>query len=220
MRRIRLKSMSARSRFTDINCSKRPDIRKDVRPLTTKANPMNTKMSLGKGMLLVIMVAGSVLVLGTGDMLFAQTAPSSNPPSKAAAPPKAPVAVVPETHFLSNRVPPQAERYYQAIWGIDDLKVKYTESGEMIRLSWRVVDPAKAAALNDKKLEPFLYDPQAGVKLVVPVMEKVGQLRQSSTPVAGKSYWMAFSNSGRRVKPGDRVSVEIGQFHAINLMVE
>jgi len=51
-------------------------------------------------------------------------------------------------------------------------------------------------------------------------MEKVGQFRQSSTPIAGKSYWMAFSNSGRRVRPGDRVSVEIGQFHAINLDVE
>jgi len=31
---------------------------------------------------------------------------------------------------------------------------------------------------------------------------------------------MAFSNSGRRVKPGDRVSVQIGQFHADWLVVE
>jgi len=90
----------------------------------------------------------------------------------------------------------------------------------MIRFTWRVLDAAKAAPLNDKKAEPLLYDPQAQVKLVVPQMEKVGQLRQSSTPIAGRSYWMAFSNSGRRVRPGDRVSVEIGQFHAINLVVE
>jgi hypothetical protein len=110
--------------------------------------------------------------------------------------------------------------YYQAVWGVDSFKIKYTESGEMIRFTWRVVDPVKAAQLNDKKAEPFLYDPQARVKLVVPQMEKVGQLRQSSTPIAGKSYWMAFSNSGRRVRPGDRVSIEIGQFRAINLVVE
>jgi len=110
--------------------------------------------------------------------------------------------------------------YYLGLWGIDDLKVKYTESGEMIRFTYRVVDPAKAAQLNDSKAEPALYDPQVGVKLVVPQMEKVGKLRQSSTPIAGKSYWMAFSNAGRRVKPGDRVSVEIGHFRAINLMVE
>jgi hypothetical protein len=45
-------------------------------------------------------------------------------------------------------------------------------------------------------------------------------LRQGSAPVEGMSYWMAFSNSGRRVRPGDRVSVEIGTFRAVNLLVE
>jgi len=110
--------------------------------------------------------------------------------------------------------------YYQSFWGVDSLKVKYTESGEMIRFSWRVLDAARAAPLNNKEVEPYLFDPQAGVKLVVPQMEKVGQLRQSSTPIAGRSYWMAFSNSGRRVRPGDRVTVQIGQFHADWLVVE
>jgi hypothetical protein len=74
--------------------------------------------------------------------------------------------------------------------------------------------------LNDKKLEPSLIDPKAGVKLVVPSLEKVGQLRQSSTPQAGRSYWMAFSNKGRLVKRGDRVDVVIGQFRAQGLVVD
>jgi hypothetical protein len=56
--------------------------------------------------------------------------------------------------------------------------------------------------------------------LVIPEMEKIGKLRQSSTPIAGKQYWMAFSNSGRRVRPGDRVIVEIGNFRAEGLVVE
>jgi hypothetical protein len=51
-------------------------------------------------------------------------------------------------------------------------------------------------------------------------MEKVGKLRQSSTPIAGQSYWMAFSNVGRRVRPGDLVIAEIGHFHADGLVVE
>ncbi len=110
--------------------------------------------------------------------------------------------------------------YYEGVWGIDSLRVKYTESGEMIRFSWRVLDPAKAALLNDKKAEPSLIDPQAGVSLVVPEMEKVGKLRQSSTPVAGQSYWMAFSNKGRLVKPGHRVTIVIGQFRADWLEVD
>jgi hypothetical protein len=37
---------------------------------------------------------------------------------------------------------------------------------------------------------------------------------------AGKTYWMAFSNPGRRVKRGDRVNVVIGHFQAEGLVVE
>jgi hypothetical protein len=56
-----------------------------------------------------------------------------------------------------------------------------------------------------------LIDPQAGVKLVIPALENIGRLRQTPTPENGKSYWMAFSNKGRLVKRGHRVSVEIRQ---------
>ena len=75
-------------------------------------------------------------------------------------------------------------------------------------------------ALNDKKNEPALIDPKAGVSLVVPQMDKVGKLRQSSPPEAGKSYWMAFSNRGRLVKRGDHVIVQIGRFRADGLVVD
>jgi hypothetical protein len=121
---------------------------------------------------------------------------------------------------LAKQVPMRAHMFYQGFWGVDSLTVKYTESGELIRFSYRVIDPEKAATLNDKRAEPSLIDPQAGVKLVVPQMEKIGKLRQSGTPIADKSYWIAFSNSGRRVRPGDRVDVEIGSFRAQGLVVE
>ena len=103
--------------------------------------------------------------------------------------------------------------------GVDSLDARWTESGEVIRFTYRVLDPAKAAVLNDKKYEPSMIDPQAGVKLVVPSLEKVGQLRQSSAPEAGKIYWMAFSNKGRYVNKGHHVDVVIGNFHAQGLVV-
>lgn len=163
------------------------------------------------------MLFAAVVSFLTVSNAFAQSSPASkNAVAPAATAQKTPVP----TRWGANNVPRQAQLYYLSLWGIDSLKVKYTESGEMIRFTYRVVEPTKAAQLNDGKAEPFLYDPQAGVKLVVPQMEKVGKLRQSSTPIAGKSYWMAFSNAGRRVKPGDRVSIEIGTFRAINLAVE
>ena len=122
--------------------------------------------------------------------------------------------------YRPDRFAGRAGEYYRLIWGVDSLAVKWTESGEIIRFSYRALDPDKAKALNDKKSEPSLIDPHAGVSLVVPSMEQVGQLRQSADPEEGKSYWMAFSNKGRLVKRGDRVSVVIGQFRADGLVVD
>lgn len=122
--------------------------------------------------------------------------------------------------YQPNRFPKRAGMYYGDVWGIDSLSVKATESGELIRFSYRILNAAKAGPLNDKKSQPKLVDPRAGVELVIPSLEKVGQLRQSSTPEDGKIYWMAFSNAGRRVKKGDHVEVHIGQFRAQGLIVD
>lgn len=157
-----------------------------------------------KVMLLAGVLASSIFV----SIASPQTAA---PPAKSAAAP---------VHYHPDRFAGRAGKYYELIWGVDLLSVKYAESGEVIRFSYRVLDPEKAKILNDKKFEPALIDPHAGVKLVVPSLEKVGQLRQSGTPEAGKSYWMAFSNKGRRVKKGDHVNVVIGQFHADGLVVD
>ena len=164
-------------------------------------------------------LASSVFLLAAADLSSAQEAPK---PAPAPAQARAPARVAPETSraTLAKHVPMQAHRYYEGVWGVDSLTVKYTESGELIRFSYRVLDAAKAAALNQKGVEPSLIDPQVGVQLVVPQMEKIGELRQSSTPMPGKQYWMAFSNSGRRVRPGHRVDVQIGNFHAEGLVVE
>jgi hypothetical protein len=94
------------------------------------------------------------------------------------------------------------------------------ESGEMIRFSYTVLNADKAAQLNDKKVDPALIDERARVSLVIPSLENVGQLRQTGTPEAGKSYWMVFSNKGNVVKPGDRVSVVIGKFRVDGLIVQ
>lgn len=155
----------------------------------------------------------------------AQPAPQATSPAPQTAPPASQAtqptpSVRSASRYRPERFSKRAEEYYSLVWGVDSLSVKSAESGEMIRFSYRILDPAKAQQLNDKKAEPSLIDPQAGVRLVVPTMEKVGQLRQATTPEAGKSYWMAFSNKGRLVKKGDHVSVVIGKFHADGLVVD
>lgn len=159
-----------------------------------------------KAMLLAGVLAGGILVSTTA----AQTAPPDGTPALAGVP----------TRYQPNRLSKRASAYYGLVWGVDSLRVKSVESGQIIKFTYSVLDADKAKQLNDKKAEPSLIDPAAGVRLVVPSLEKVGQLRQSSTPEDGKSYWMAFSNKGRLVKRGDRVNVVIGQFRADGLVVE
>jgi hypothetical protein len=169
------------------------------------------------------MIRTTILFPGTKVMLLAGILASGIPVlpvrAQSAAPAGKPVAAAP-TRYQPNRFSRRASMYYGAVWGVDSLSVKTVESGEIVRFTYRVLDAEKAKALNDKKSEPALIDPQARVKLVIPSLENVGQLRQTSTPEAGKSYWMAFSNSGRVVKRGDRVTVVIGQFRADGLVVE
>lgn len=124
------------------------------------------------------------------------------------------------SRYLPERLAGRAGTYYRLIWGIEGLSVKWAEQGELIRFSYTIVDPAKAKMLNDKKLEPSLIDERAHVKLVVPMMDKVGLLRQTGDPEAGKTYWMLFSNKGGYVKRGDRVRVVIGKFQADGLIID
>ena len=179
-------------------------------------------MFYNRGMTIFRTIVKGTLVVGLACNLSvaggsAQTAPASKPkPASAAA---APSSLSNNSHFRESQSG-RAERYYRIVWGVDTLTVKSIESGELIRFNYRVVDAAKARVLSDKKSEPALIDESAHVQLVVPSLEKVGQLRQSSPPEVGRSYWMAFSNKGGLVKRGDRVNIVIGNFHAIGLGVE
>jgi len=175
-----------------------------------------------RSILLVGVLVGSSVLAQTGAQT-PPTAPQTNAAKQSSAKKPAAVPLKPAAAakpYHPNRFAGKAGRYYKFVWGIESPSVKWAESGEMIRFSWRVVDPERAGVLNDKKIEPSLIDPKAGVSLVVPVMEKIGQLRQTAPPEAGKSYWMAFSNKGRLVKRGDRVDVVIGSFRAENLAVD
>jgi len=122
--------------------------------------------------------------------------------------------------YRPSGMPGSAHSYYQMNLGIDPVEVKQVSSGLMIRFSYRVVNEEKAKLLTDKKLEPYLLDERAHVKLVIPTLEKVGQLRQTGMLENGKIYWMVFSNKGEYVKVGARFSIVIGTTRLDGLVVE
>jgi hypothetical protein len=141
-----------------------------------------------------------------------RTAPAT--PTSASAPTRKPTPHRPVTPNT------RAREFYQAAWGVDRLKVSRVASGNLIRFTYRVTEPAQAATLSDRNATPVLYAQRTRALLSVPVMEKIGPLRQAGTLKTGQEYWVAFSNKGNLVKPGDRVNVIIGRFHADGLTVE
>ncbi|WP_230380827.1 hypothetical protein [Burkholderia ubonensis] len=114
----------------------------------------------------------------------------------------------------------RARTYYMMTRGIDNLKVHRIASDNLIRFSYRVTDPVAAKRLADRSATPYLYGQTSHALLEVPVMDKVGQLRQSGSIEAGREYWMVFSNKGNVVKSGERVNVIIGSLHIDGLVVE
>ncbi|KAA6465407.1 hypothetical protein DYQ86_05565 [Acidobacteria bacterium AB60] len=110
--------------------------------------------------------------------------------------------------------------YYKRNWGVDILGIHIVSSGHMLEFRYNVIDAAKAAPLNEKKFQPYVLDRKSGARLTVPVMEKIGQLRQTAPPVENRTYWMVFGNEGKIVHPGDKVDVHIGSFSIAGIPVD
>ena len=159
--------------------------------------------------------AGVLLILAAGAGFLSGAAAQQSPQSDTTPPPASR-----HSPFRSERMQTHARQYYAAIWGVENLRLNYTSSGNLIRFSYKVTDPTLAKVLADKGASPVLISPKKNIALEVPVMDKIGQLRQTPALKAGQEYWMVFSNKGDLVRPGDRVNLVVGSFHAEGLMVQ
>src|SRR5215469_9575863 len=93
---------------------------------------MSKKLSL-----LVGILAGSIVIAPA----FPQSTQANEKPAAQAG----------HSPYQPSRFSKRATEYYGLVWGVDSLAVKSTESGEVIRFSYRVLDAKKAKTLNDKK---------------------------------------------------------------------
>src|SRR5258708_31800044 len=153
---------------------------------------------------------GRLLAFGLAPLVVSPAQPGSAAPRVHQA--NSPYSAVAHSDRAANR--------YQATWGVTAMTVRTVPADQLIRFSYRVVNAAKAKPLSAKEAAPQLIDDVSHVSLVVPTMDKIGQLRQSTAPEEGKTYWMVFSNKGNVVKRGHHVSVVIGEFRADGLTVQ
>lgn len=105
-------------------------------------------------------------------------------------------------------------------WGIEVQSISLSAGGFMFDFRYRVVDPDKAVPLFKRSTKPVLVDEASGARFAVPAPPKVGALRASQAPEAGRIYFILFANPGRYVKAGSKVTLEIGECRIEHLTVE
>jgi hypothetical protein len=121
---------------------------------------------------------------------------------------------------VANRTLEDPTQECSSKWGIEVTALRVSAQGNLIDFRYRVLDAEKASLLGDPKNKAKLIDQETGKELHVPSMPKVGQLRsKSNRPTNGKVYTALFANPGAVVKPGQKVTVVIGDFRAENLTV-
>ncbi len=115
---------------------------------------------------------------------------------------------------------PRKNTFMKREWGIEIMFVRQTAAGYMLEFRYKVVDAEKAKALFERQIKPMLTHTESGAKFVVPTPAKTGALRNSNPPKDDHTYWMFFANPGQFIKPGEHVSIEIGDFIVENLVVQ
>ena len=106
-------------------------------------------------------------------------------------------------------------------WGIELVAMRSTAAGHMVDFRFRVVDAEKAAPLLKQQTKRYLVHQSSGKVLGVQNTAKVGLLSTSTNnPQNGRTYWTFFGNHHKLVQKGDRVTVAIGDFRAIDIEVE
>ena len=107
-------------------------------------------------------------------------------------------------------------------WGVEVIGMSMTSAGYMLDFRFRVLDADKALSLFDHRIKPYVVTDKSDIKLPTPMAPKVGAFRPTNRGKnikADKTYYMVFANPDNYVKPGEKVSVVIGDFRAENMTV-
>ncbi len=99
--------------------------------------------------------------------------------------------------------------------------LRRTAADYMLDLRFTLDDSSGSAPILDRKIKPHLIHEKTGIKLNIPVSEKIGPLRQ--TPRHSRKdrvYFMFFANPARLVQSGDQVTIVIGDTRYEHIVVE
>lgn len=105
--------------------------------------------------------------------------------------------------------------------GIKVESLRWSADGYMLDFRYRVIDPEKARPVLTRSIKPYIIDEATGAKFLIPSSPKVGAMRQTTLePEAGRTYWLLFANPAKYIKPGNLVTVVIGDHRLEHIVVE
>jgi len=105
-------------------------------------------------------------------------------------------------------------------WGIRVQGIRRSAGGYMLDFRYILTDKSKAAPLFDRAVKPHLIDQASGAKMLVPNPPKVGPMRTANKMLEGRGYFIIFGNPGQFIKPGNKVTIVIGEVRLTDLVVE
>ncbi|HSH12320.1 MAG TPA: hypothetical protein VLA15_01175 [Desulfurivibrionaceae bacterium] len=112
------------------------------------------------------------------------------------------------------------ERTPEQKTGIRIIDVRQASAGYMLDFRYVVEEPIRAKLMFDRATIPYLIHEASGARFMVPNPGKVGPLRATTMePAEGNQYYIFFANPGRYVKPGDLVTVVMGNRRFEHLVV-
>lgn len=123
-----------------------------------------------------------------------------------------------EKAMPANEASPQGA---EGMLGIRMEGLRLSAAGYILDFRYRVIDPAKAAPLLDRKIRPYLLDVASGAQLGVPDTAKLGQLRTTGRNKVRpeQDYFILFANPGRFVQAGNKMTLVMGDLRIENLVV-
>jgi hypothetical protein len=103
---------------------------------------------------------------------------------------------------------------------IEIQSVRITAAGHYVDLRYRVLDAPSAQAMLGPGVKPVLTDEATGRTMAVPSTAKLGSLRQTQNAQRPDHlYFVLFINSAG-LKPGSRVTAELGPMTFRHLTVQ
>jgi hypothetical protein len=152
-----------------------------------------------------------IAILKTRSILFAMVAVFFLPGTYS--------AVAEEKKELATDIP-AASVTVEERWGIKPLAIRLTAAGHMLDFRYHVVDAEKATPFFKPQIKPYLIDEASGAVMAVPNVPKVGSMRSTRKPLKDRGYAILFANPQKHIKPGNKVTVVIGDIKVEHLVVE